>query len=311
MTINLNNHRVPDRHRRWAQFRTEKEQKYRRRYGGSDWRRDPFGSMVWLLSWAIRLTGFYKRGLRNALNITLKTMEMSSPDLPRAFDGYRILHISDLHLDFFPDVGKALIDALSSVEAELCVFTGDFQGRFFGDVHHTMKDLTPVLSSIRAQDGILSVLGNHDSIRLLAPLEEEGVVVLVNETLTLHREEDTIQITGLDDVHDFYTEMAVEALQESLAPYKILLVHSPHFARRAAIEGFHLYLCGHTHGGQISLPGNIPVATRMKGNRAYASGYWRIEKMRGLTSNGVGVSILPLRFNAPSEIHLITLKRRP
>ena len=87
------------------------------------------------------------------------------------------------------------------------------------------------------------------------------------------------------------------------------LIHSAELADVAADAGFSLYLAGHTHGGQICLPGGIPIITHMSCHRHYASGLWRHGSMIGYTTTGIGVSGLPVRFNTRGEAVLITLRR--
>ena len=89
--------------------------------------------------------------------------------------------------------------------------------------------------------------------------------------------------------------------------FKIALIHSPEFVDAAAENGFQLYLAGHTHGGQVCLPGGWPIITHMTRYRRYARGLWRHGEMVGYTSTGVGVSGLPVRFNTRGEVALITL----
>jgi len=113
---------------------------------------------------------------------------------------------------------------------------------------------------------------------------------------------------GTDDVHYYYTEEAREALATATVGFKIALIHSAEFADAAAENGYHLYLAGHTHGGQICLPGGWPIITHMTRFRRYGRGLWRHGKMRGYTSTGVGVSGLPVRFNSRGEVVLITLR---
>ncbi len=86
-------------------------------------------------------------------------------------------------------------------------------------------------------------------------------------------------------------------------------MHSAEVADDADEAGYALYLCGHTHGGQISLPGGRPLVTHLKRCRHAASGLWRQGRMTGYTSRGVGVSDLPLRFNTRGEVVVITLRR--
>ncbi len=133
--------------------------------------------------------------------------------------------------------------------------------------------------------------------------------MLVNESAILRRSDDAIVLTGLDDVHYFYTERARAALAAAPAGFRIALVHSPEAAGEAARAGFDFYLAGHTHGGQIALPGGRPLLTNLHRHRAYAAGPWRCGAMAGYTSRGIGVSLVPVRFNTRGEVTLITLRR--
>ena len=111
-----------------------------------------------------------------------------------------------------------------------------------------------------------------------------------------------IHITGADDVHHFYTSEAAHTLGDAPAGVKVALVHSAELAPIADEHGFGPYLSGHTHGGQVCLPGGHPIVTRMRGYRKYASGLWRCGEMIGYTSTGVGVASPTVRFNTRGEV---------
>ena len=125
----------------------------------------------------------------------------------------------------------------------------------------------------------------------------------------LERSSERITVTGLDDVHHFYTEGARQALIGTASGFKIALVHSAEVADVAAEAGYALYICGHTHGGQVCLPGGRPIITHLTQHRFAAAGLWRFGQMTGYTSRGVGVSGPPVRFNSRGEVGLITLRR--
>ncbi|MCJ7615551.1 MAG: hypothetical protein MUO43_03335, partial [Desulfobacterales bacterium] len=114
---------------------------------------------------------------------------------------------------------------------------------------------------------------------------------------------------GLDDPHYYYTDQALCALEEECDNFKIVLVHSPELYDMAANNDYNLYLCGHTHGGQISLPGGIPLITHLYVGKKFHSGLWSYSNMKGYTNQGCGVAGIPVRFNTKSEIALITLKK--
>ncbi len=120
---------------------------------------------------------------------------------------------------------------------------------------------------------------------------------------------DRLDGKATDDVHYYYTDAARAALEGAPNIFKIALIHSAELADVAADAGFSLYLAGHTHGGQICLPGGMPIITHMSRHRRYASGLWRHGPMVGYTTAGIGVSGLPVRFNTRGEAVLITLRR--
>ena len=156
---------------------------------------------------------------------------------------------------------------------------------------------------------MVAVLGNHDPSVMADALAHFGITTLVNETLTIERDDARLVLTGLDDVHRFYTAAADAALTAAPAGFRIALVHSAEIADRAAAAGFALYLCGHTHGGQICLPGGRALLTMLRRCHFGARGEWRCGAMIGYTSNGLGVGDVPLRFNSRGEIAVITLRR--
>ena len=106
-----------------------------------------------------------------------------------------------------------------------------------------------------------------------------------------------------------YTDAARAALETAPDGFKIALIHAAELADIAANAGFSLYLAGHTHGGQVCLPGGRPIITHLGRHRRYASGLWRHGSMTGYTTTGIGVSGLPVRFNSRGEVVLITLRR--
>jgi len=144
-------------------------------------------------------------------------------------------------------------------------------------------------------------------VQALQPL---GFETLVNRSTTLTRGGETVQVTGLDDVHSFYSPAARIALEQPHEGFRIALVHSAEMADHAAAAGYALYLCGHTHGGQICLPSGRPVFSQLVRCRHGAAGGWRQGKMVGYTSSGIGVSPPTVRFNSRGGAALITLRRK-
>lgn len=257
-----------------------------------------------------RPTRFFQWGARRALDLETTALTVSHPDLPPGFDGYRILHLTDLHLDNLVDTAAVLARHVADIEHDLCVITGDIRDNIHAPLEPLMERLFQVVSAVRACDGVFGVLGNHDGAEMVLPMEAIGIRVLLNETVTLSRDDHDLHVTGLDDVHRFETEAAHAALDAAPEGYCIALVHSPEVADRAA-DRHRLYLTGHTHGGQICLPSQRPVAVGLKRHRDLVSGAWRHRDMTGYTSRGIGACVIPFRTFCPGEIVLLTLRRGP
>ena len=260
----------------------------------------------------LRSTPLDRRGRRNALAVRLVELELGFPHLPPAFDGYRILHLSDTHLDHFPELAPVARRLLSGLQVDMLAVTGDVQGRYHAPVDRPTTLLAYVLDGVRVLGSRVAVLGNHDPIAMADALEGQGYEVLINRSLDVERGGDRLHLTGVDDVNTFFTEAARAALLAP-APYprafRVALVHSAEMADYAAAAGYALYLCGHTHGGQICLPNGRPIVTHLTRCRRLARGLWRWDGMTGYTSSGLGVSGPPLRFNCPGEATVITLRR--
>src|SRR4029077_7425117 len=169
--------------------------------------------------------------------------------------------------------------------------------------------LADMLKGVSVNDRRLAVFGNHDPAEMADALERLGFEVLINRSITLARDDERIVVTGLDDVHRFFTPDALRALAEAPEGFRIALVHSAEVADHAAAAKYALYLSGHTHGGQICLPGGRPTVTHLRRCRHAAVGVWGEGGMTGYTSRGLGVGDVPLRFNCRGEVSLITLRR--
>ena len=273
----------------------------------SDWF---FECVVKCLGVLLHSSGLFRIGFDNARDIKLKRIELTFGNLPEAFDGYRVLHITDPHLDMFEGLGEGIARAVREADADICVMTGDYRAGHDGPYKQIIPDMKRILSAIEAPDGTFATLGNHDDHRMGRAFEELGIRLLANETVRVFRGNETFTITGIDDVHRFYTPAAGEALKDGGGDgFSMALVHSPEMAGEAAEAGHDLYLCGHTHGGQICLPGGKPVVTHLTRHHGYARGFWRCGEMIGYTSPGAGCSGLPVRFFCRGEVTLFTLRK--
>jgi predicted MPP superfamily phosphohydrolase len=157
---------------------------------------------------------------------------------------------------------------------------------------------------------VYGVLGNHDTVRMVPGLEEMGVRMLLNEAESFTRDGQTLHLAGVDDAH-YYRVDNIEKAASGFAheDFAILLSHTPEIYMQAAHAGFRLMLCGHTHGGQLCLPGGIPITLDSKLPRRYGAGAWEYRGMHGYTSVGAGTSVVPVRLNCLPEITLHHLHR--
>jgi predicted MPP superfamily phosphohydrolase len=256
----------------------------------------------------LKLTGLYASGQQNALSIEVRYHDALIRNLPHAFDGFTILHLSDLHIDINPVFMDVLIEAIEPLEYDLCVLTGDYRARTFGPFEAALAGMDRLHRHIGSP--VYAVLGNHDSIRMVPAMESVGYRFLINEHDRIRRDGQELHIAGIDDAHFYRLEDYRRAAQEiPRHETSILLSHTPEAYRQAADAGFDLMLCGHTHGGQICLPGGFPILTEATSPRLFARGAWRYHEMIGYTSVGAGTCIVDVRLNCRPEVTLHRLRR--
>ena len=261
----------------------------------------------WIIRNVLKATGLYWRARRNAEHILIKHNEVRFKKLPLLFDGFTILHVSDLHVDMNEIAMKNLIELVGGMHYDLCVLTGDYRGESFGPFQTALDGLAEVRAHLK--EPIYGVLGDHDTIQMVPGLEAIGIRVLLNECETLVRGDQRIYLAGIDDAHYFRVDnIEKAALPIPNGSFSILLSHTPEVYRQAAHANFDLMLSGHTHGGQICLPGSIPITLEAVLPRRMGSGLWQYHNMTGYTSVGAGSSVVPVRLNCPPEITLHRLR---
>lgn len=233
------------------------------------------------------------------------------PRLAAAFDGYRLLQISDIHADSWMTAERlqACVDLVNQQQPDLIAITGDFVTPHPSTV---AEHLLGPLRSLRARDGVLAVLGNHDhwtaaeSVRHI--LQQTGVAELRNTVHTLRRGGDMLHIAGVDDV--WVRQARLAAVLRQLPPQgaAVLLAHEPDFADVSApTQRFDLQISGHSHGGQVRLFGNqAPVLPYLA--RRYPAGFYQVGSMLQYTNRGLGMSSFQFRLNCRPEITVFTLQ---
>ncbi len=243
--------------------------------------------------------------------LAVEHVDLTLSRLSSRFDGYRVVQFSDIHMGYPLDRAMLarIVDTVNAQQPHLVAITGDF---VTGSPEDVAGDLIAELSRLRATDGTVGVLGNHDQwagpavVRRV--MRESGIVDLSNDMLTISRQGMTFHVAGVGDVWEH-----LDRLDEVLAKLPgngaaILLAHEPDFADRSAACGrFDLQISGHTHGGQVNLPVYGPVARKPFGRR-YTIGLYRIRDMYQYTNRGVGTSGYNVRFNCRPEITVFTLR---
>ena len=256
-----------------------------------------------LIRAVLMASGLYWRGVGNAAKVEVRHNRIASPHLPRAFDGYTVLQLSDLHVEMSESAMRRVIALVRELKYDICVLTGDYRGDTYGPYDTTLAGMAKIRAALNGL--VYGVLGNHDTICLVSGLEEMGIKMLLNESETVEHAGERIHLAGIDDAH-FYQMDNIEKAAAAIPhdEFSILISHTPEIYRQAAHADFNVLLSGHTHGGQICLPGGIPITLDSVLPRSMGSGPWRHHDMIGYTSVGAGVCMVPVRFNCPPEITL-------
>ncbi len=270
------------------------------------------GTMLGLGAYAILYEQFALR---------TKELHISFPSLPHAFDGYTLLHISDLHLTKLGLLEKRTMEILSTREVDGCVVTGDVTAE-----PRASDIFRRICSTIPVRDPILLVLGNSehkpwlDSDMLVEALSFPGLRILRNSSTTLEREGGSLAVVGVDDPYSRRSDMEAAFAGVDQESFILFLTHSPCVTPEAIERGADLILSGHTHGGQVRVPGLGPLWTHMHRNKRLNDGLYGPEDIRNATgtdaghsvlfvNRGIGTSRLHIRFLCPPEIVYITLHR--
>ena len=259
----------------------------------------------WVIRHLLSLTGLMPAAHRQFLNPVLEHNTCRLASLPKPLDGFTILQLTDLHIELDPALAPVIKERIKDLRYDLCVFTGDFQQAFDAG-ESAVTHLSSILGAIHAP--AYAIPGNHDTTDIITCLEDVGLPFLLNEHIPIKHNGTTFHLCGIDDPIYFRSHDLTKARKGLPAEsFSILLSHSATTAEQAATLGYSLLLCGHTHGGQICLPGGIPIA---KGStpRPRVKGSWQYGNLLGYTSRGVGASHIPARLFCPPEITLHTLR---
>lgn len=252
---------------------------------------------------ALRLAG--PRVARELPALQVVEVVHTLPALPASCDGVRLLHLTDLHLESLP-APEAALEAVAGLTWDAMICTGDFaEGPAAPGLVESF--FRPLLSS--STKPCVAVLGNHDRSHLLATLARAGFDVLMNEARALDFGGTTLWMAGVDDPATFGTgdlDRALSGVQPGACV--VVLAHAPDLAEEAAARQCALYLSGHTHGGQIVLPGVGPLAYRTRYPRERIAGLWQCGGMPGYTSVGLGAHHGLVRVGCIPEVTIHVLR---
>jgi hypothetical protein len=232
------------------------------------------------------------------------------PELDPVFNDYRIVHISDIHMGQWISSKriKGVVNLVNQQKPDLIAITGDSVS-YLAD--EPVLDMLRSLEGLKPHDATVSVLGNHDhwmgAAKIRKVMDESGIVDLENDVYTLKRGNASLHIAGVDSVtlnqHDL-GQVLHRMPEEGPA---ILLAHEPDFADTSAATGrFSLQLSGHSHGGQVVIPG---FGTPFRGSnfKKYPLGMYRVGDMLQYTNRGLGTNVFWFRINCPPEITVLKL----
>lgn len=251
----------------------------------------------------------------------LKQIEILLPRLPQAFDGFRIAQLSDFHYEnhFAAVPIRKAIEVVNSLRPELVVLTGDFVTVPIFDYHRQgarraadhAAPCAALLQQLKAAEGTYAVLGNHDAvsdpIQVTKALERHGIAVLRNRAIPIVRGEARFWLAGIDDLLEGNADLDAAIEKVSPAEAVVLLAHEPDFADTVATKPIDLQLSGHSHGGQVWVPG-IGAPWLPPLGKKYPRGIYKVRDLMLYTNFGIGTIRAPIRLNAPPEISLITLR---
>ena len=242
-------------------------------------------------------------------NLVLERKQVGLPNLPNAFDGFRIVLLTDLHLHPFTTTSliRRAVEISNSLKPDLVLLGGDFVCGFA----EAALELAPILERLEAKRGLFAVLGNYDHYRgasvVSGGLRRASIRVLMNEGVRLTVGNGSIFLAGIDSVFAGQPDPSAAFSARKNEAVSLALVHEPDYINELSrLVQVDLQLSGHTHGGQVRIPGLGAIILPPLGHR-YVEGLYRVGSSQVYTSRGIGMVGLPFRFNCPPEVTEITL----
>lgn len=253
-------------------------------------------------------TALLARGHANSKRLEITRETVMIPELPPAFDHFRLLHLTDMHLRKHSSVPELLLAKVQECAPDLVCLTGDFVFTAL-----SLPAVERFLAALAQCTTAVAVYGNADYRPGVTPEARERwasyLPFLNNSALCLEREGDYLWLAGVDDPHLGRDSVPTAMTMVPPAVPVILLAHSPEVIERSLDPRIRLILSGHTHGGQICLPGGRALYHNTSLPPEYSSGRHQIGNAVLYISRGIGATRLPLRYACLPEITLFTLER--
>jgi predicted MPP superfamily phosphohydrolase len=240
--------------------------------------------------------------------------------LPPAFDGLSILQLSDFHYDpyFSAKPVTAAVRMANDLKPDLIVLTGDFvtspifhRQNLIRRSEALIEPCADVLRGLSAPFGVWAVLGNHDVFwepnQILSALRRAGIQVLRNDAVPIERDGQRFWLSGVGDVLAGHSDLGRALRSTSRDEAVVLLAHEPDFADQATRHNVDLQLSGHSHGGQVRFP-LVGAVYLPHLARKYPKGLRQVGQLMLYTNVGIGTLFIPVRWNCPPEVTLITLR---
>lgn len=243
--------------------------------------------------------------------LAIERQEIFLRRLPKALDGLRLVHLSDLHYGPLTNTEhlKRAIKAANDLRPDLIALTGDYisQDRMYA------APCAELVGKLRARHGVYAILGNHDhwtDAALIADLfRAEGIRMLINEGMRVDLKDASFWLAGVDDKMVGLEDLPLALAGSADTELKIVLAHNPIILRRAARADVDLVLSGHTHGGQVTLRAEKSRSGRPR--RRLLRGLGRRGNTQIYVSRGLGTVVLPVRYGCPPEVSLLELRCAP
>jgi predicted MPP superfamily phosphohydrolase len=235
-------------------------------------------------------------------------IDLPCPRLPPGFDGFTMLHLSDLHLAGWSPRLEGWRDMLAALQPELIAITGDLGHRAWG-WPQTRDSVLRLLEPLQPPLGTYFILGNHDALKLAPALTGRGLRFLQNEAALITRADARLALIGVHQHRRIDTDIPLAMRDVRPGDFKVVMLHYPDLVYQAAAAGADVCLAGHTHGGQICWPDGAPIIRHDTLPALMCTGVHRVNGTWMVVNRGIGKAGLRLRMFCPPHAIMVTLRR--